>query len=66
MQKMSIPSIHVDLDDALNRRCSVLFPENKLTISAEESRKKRKSSFATFQIVDEHNCGMWFCNNLSV
>ena len=59
--KMSIPTIQLELDDALDgRRCSILFPDKNPTPHQEEekARKKRKSSFATFQIVDENNCGV--------
>ena len=59
--KMSIPTIQLELDDALDgRRCSILFPDKNPTPHHEEEkrRKKRKSSFATFQIVDENNCGV--------
>ena len=59
--KMSIPTIQLELDDALDgRRCSILFPDKNPTPHHEEekTRKKRKSSFATFQIIDENNCGM--------
>ena len=59
--KISIPTIHLELDDALDgRRCSILFPDKNPTPlhEQENTRKKRKSSFATFQIVNENNCGV--------
>ena len=57
---MIIPTIQLELDDALDgRRCSILFPEKKSEkLDVEKTRNKRKSSFATFQIIDENNCGM--------
>ena len=54
MKTMSVPSIQLDIDGALDRKCSILFPEE----GAEDVRNKRKLSFATFQIVDDKNCGM--------
>ena len=54
----SIPSIQLEVDDALERRCSILFPGKNLESPAEQQRNGRKASFATFQIVDENNCGM--------
>ena len=57
---MKIPTIQLELDDALDgRRCSILFPDKKSErLDVEKTRNKRKSSFATFQIIDENNCGM--------
>ena len=59
MNKVKVPTIQLELDDALNRRCSILFPEKNSESAAEQIRKDRKQSFATFQIVDENNCGMF-------
>ena len=58
MKDVKIPTIQLELDDALNRRCSILFPDKNSESPAEQQRKERKNSFATFQIVDENNCGM--------
>ena len=58
---MSIPGIEiVDMDAENNqasRKCSLLYPNSKLQMSGKEGRKERKSSFATFLIVDEKNIG---------
>ena len=58
MKDVKIPTIQLELDDALNRRCSILFPDQNSESPAEQQRKERKPSFATFQIVNEDNCGM--------
>ena len=61
--KMSIPSIEIvdmDKEDPSSRKCSLLYPDKKLQMSGKEIRKERKSSFATFLIVDEENIGMLF------
>ena len=62
--RMSIPSIEIVDIDAENsqpsRKCSLLYPNSKLHMSGTERRKERKSSFATFLIVDETNIGK-FC-----
>ena len=55
---MGVPSIKVDHDDALNSKSPFLFPEEGAQPAVEDTRKKRKMSFATFQIVDEKNLGM--------
>ena len=58
---MSIPGIEIVDMDAENsqpsRKCSLLYPNGKLEMSGKEKRKERKSSFATFLIVDETNIG---------
>ena len=61
--KMSIPSIEIvdmDAEDPPSRKCSLLYPNSKLQMSGKDGRNKRKSSFATFLIVDEKNIGMFF------
>ena len=58
--KMSIPSIEIvdmDAEDPPSRKCSLLYPNSKLQMSGKDGRNKRKSSFATFLIVDEKNIG---------
>ena len=62
-KRMSIPSIEIvdmDAEDPPSRKCSLLYPNGKLEMSGKEKRKERKSSFATFLIVDETNIGK-FC-----
>ena len=59
-KRMSIPSIEIvdmDAEDPPSRKCSLLYPNGKLEMSGKEKRKERKSSFATFLIVDEKNIG---------
>ena len=68
--RRSIPSIEiVDMDaeeEPPSRKCSLLYPNSKLHMSGKDMREKinvrkeRKSSFATFLIVDEKNIGMLF------
>ena len=69
-RSITIPRIQLELDEVVDgRKCSILFPETKpepvlevektLTRKlSEKIRKKRRSSFTTFQIIDENNCGM--------
>ena len=73
-KSLTIPRIQVELDEVHdNRKCSILYPESKRgskssilypeskrgsILELEKPRKKRKSSFSTFQIIDENNCGM--------
>lgn len=62
-RRMSIPSIEIvdmDAEDAPSRKCSLLYPNSKLQMSGKNVRKERKSSFATFLIVDEKNIGKFF------
>ena len=67
--RISIPSIEIvdmDAEDPPSRKCSLLYPNSKLHMSGKDMREKinvrkeRKSSFATFLIVDEKNIGMLF------
>ena len=65
-KRLTIPTIRLEVDEALDdRKCSpfddrkFLFPENKSEpLRRLSTRKKRESSFSTFQIIDENNCGM--------
>ena len=60
-KSLTIPTIQVELDeDSDSRKFSILYPESKRgsLLESEKPRKKRKSSFSTFQIIDENNCGM--------
>ena len=65
--RISIPSIEIvdfDAENQPSRKCSLLYPNSQLQMSGKEVRKERKSSFATFLIVDENNIGN-FVHSLS-
>ena len=67
-KSLTIPRIQVELDEVIDgRKCSILYPESKRgsILELEKPRKKRKSSFSTFQIIDENNCGMFMKVNES-
>ena len=79
-KSLTIPRIQLELDEVHDgRKCSILYPESKRRSSSilypeskrgsilelEKPRKKRKSSFSTFQIIDENNCGMFMKVNES-